>query len=252
MAAGRLEVHIPPPFRVPCHGAFPPGSDWLQGQVRASRRAAHHRFDFIHPLWERARPFDVAFNGASCGHWGRGAWSDSHGLSPIQDGLRVAMNTGNMQLADVSVRAIVADPENSLAAWISFTNGFLAVCEDQVSSWPACSTRRLGERHARYAALSGWAKGRGLAAHHAMASTVDVAALLGVAPRTDGDEIGRWVDGSETPRGAELRFPSKTHDVLFPRLFEDLIVLRYRGVSRLGPYRSAPKSERSAGFPVTG
>ena len=53
----------------------------------------------------------------------------------------------------------------------------------------------------------------------------DVAALLGVAPRTARATMKSLLDdgivGSETPRSALLlRFPSKTHDVLFPRLFD--------------------------------
>ena len=53
----------------------------------------------------------------------------------------------------------------------------------------------------------------------------DVAALLGVAPRMARMTMKQLLDdgvlGSETPRGAlMLRFPSKTHDILFPRLFD--------------------------------
>ena len=52
----------------------------------------------------------------------------------------------------------------------------------------------------------------------------DVAALLGVAPSTARYTMKQLLDdgvlGSETPRGTlVLRFPSKTHNVLFPRLF---------------------------------
>lgn len=53
----------------------------------------------------------------------------------------------------------------------------------------------------------------------------DVAALLGVAPRTARATMKPLIDdgilGSDTPRGPLLlRFPSKTHDILFPRLFD--------------------------------
>ena len=52
-----------------------------------------------------------------------------------------------------------------------------------------------------------------------------MAALLSVAPRRARITMKQVLDdgvlGSETPRGAlMLRFPSKTHDVLFPRLFD--------------------------------
>ena len=53
----------------------------------------------------------------------------------------------------------------------------------------------------------------------------DVAALLGVAPRTARATMKSILDdgvvGSEPPQGALMtRFPSKNHDVLFPRLFD--------------------------------
>ena len=54
-----------------------------------------------------------------------------------------------------------------------------------------------------------------------------MAALLGVAPRTARATMKSLIDkgvvGSETPRGTlMLRFPSKTHDVLFSRLFDSV------------------------------
>ena len=88
---------------------------------------------------------------------------------------------------------------------------------------------RLGERLTRYAALSGLGERAGdllrIILLRGEVDRGDVAPLLGVAPRTARATMKSLLDdgvvGSETPRGAlMLRFPSKTHDVLFPRLFD--------------------------------
>lgn len=87
----------------------------------------------------------------------------------------------------------------------------------------------LGERLVRYAAMTGLGDRAGdllgIILLRGEVERGDVAALLGVAPRTARMTMKQLLDdgvlGSETPRGAlMLCFPSKTHDILFPRLFD--------------------------------
>ena len=162
-----------------------------------------------------------------------GLWSVSRGLARgLQDGLPGRDEYREMmQLAD-RVRQGDRDGRGnlSLAALVSFTKWFLAVCEDQVSFMAGMfDFDRLGERLIRYAALSGLGDRAGdllrIILLRGEVERGDVAALLGVAPRTARATMKTLLDdgvvGSETPRGAlMLRFPSKTHDVLFPRLFD--------------------------------
>lgn len=136
-----------------------------------------------------------------------------------------------MQLAD-RVRQSDRDGRGnlSLAALVTFTKWFLAVCEDQVTFMAGMfDFDRIGERLTRYAALSGLGERAGellrIVLLRGEVDRGDVAALLGVAPRTARATMKSLLDdgiiGSETPRSAlMLRFPSKTHDVLFPRLFD--------------------------------
>lgn len=241
---GDVEVgaHVPPPFdAVPSfmahfHTRF--RLDWLHGQVTRTLAVAtaHHRFNFIHPLYDGNGRVSRLMSHAMSHHAGIGAgglWSVSRGLARgLQDGLPGREEYREMmQLAD-RVRQGDRDGRGnlSLAALVSFTKWFLAVCEDQVTFMASMfDFDRLGERLARYAALSGLGERAGdllrILLLRGEVDRGDVAALLGVAPRTARATMKSLLDdgvvGSETPRGAlMLRFPSKTHDVLFPRLFD--------------------------------
>jgi Fic family protein len=241
---GDVEVgaHVPPPFEaVPAfmahfHTRF--RLDWLHGQVTRTLAVAtaHHRFNFIHPFYDGNGRVSRLMSHAMAHHAGIGAgglWSVSRGLARgLQDGLPGREEYREMmQLAD-RVRQGDRDGRGnlSLAALVSFTKWFLAVCEDQVTFMAGMfDFDRLGERLARYAALSGLGERAGdllrIILLRGEVERGDVAALLGVAPRTARATMKSLTDdgvvGSETPRGAlMLRFPSKTHDVLFPRLFD--------------------------------
>ncbi len=94
-----------------------------------------------------------------------------------------------MQLAD-RVRQGDRDGRGnlSLAALVSFTKWFLAVCEDQVKFMAGMfDFDRLGERLARYAALSGLGERAGdllrIILLRGEVERGDVAALMGVAPK---------------------------------------------------------------------
>jgi Fic family protein len=118
----------------------------------------------------------------------------------------------------------------SLAALTQFTGWFLAACLDQVTFMgELLDFAGMGDRLGRYAAAQDFRTGgsellRALLIRGQVARG-DVAAILGVAPRTARAVIKELTDngilGSETPRSdLELRFPSRTHEILFPRLFE--------------------------------
>ena len=198
--------------------------------------SAHHRLNYIHPFPDGNGRVSRLMSHAMAHHAGIGAgglWSVSRGLARgLQDGLPGREEYREMmQLAD-RVRQGDRDGRGnlSLAALVSFTKWFLAVCEDQVSFMAGMfDFDRLGERLTRYAAISGLGERAGdllrIVLLRGEVDRGDVAALLGVAPRTARATMKTLLDdgvvGSETPRGAlMLRFPSKTHDVLFPRLFD--------------------------------
>ena len=241
---GDVEVgaHVPPPheavpaFMAHFHTRF--RLDWLHGQVTRvlAVATAHHRFNFIHPFYDGSGRVSRLMSHAMAHHAGIGAgglWSVSRGLARgLQDGLPGREEYREMmQLAD-RVRQGDRDGRGnlSLTALVTFTKWFLAVCEDQVSFMAGMfDFDRLGERLIRYAALSGLGDRAGdllrIILLRGEVERGDVAALLGVAPRTARATMKSLLDdgvvGSETPRGAlMLRFPSKTHDVLFPRLFD--------------------------------
>lgn len=241
---GEVEIgeHVPPPhatlpaFMDHFHKRF--RLDWLHGQVARvlAMATAHHRFNYIHPFYDGNGRVSRLMSHAMAHHAGiaaGGLWSVSRGLARgLEDGLPGREEYRRMMMLADRVRQGDRDGRGalSLAALTSFTTWFLAICEDQVrfmSSMFAFDT--LGERLARYAAVSDLGDRAGellrIILLRGEVERGDVAALLGVAPRTARITMKQLLDdgvlGSETPRGAlMLRFPSKTHDVLFPRLFD--------------------------------
>jgi Fic family protein len=167
-------VHVPPPFdAVPSYMAHFHTQfrlDWLHGQVTRTLdvTTAHHRLNFIHPFYDGNGRDSRLKSHAMAHHAGIGAggpWSVSRGLARgLQDGLPGRDECQDMmQLAD-RVRQCDRDGRGnlSLAALVSFTKWFLAVCEDQVRFMAGLfDFYRLGERLARYAALSGLGERQG-------------------------------------------------------------------------------------------
>lgn len=241
---GDVEIgaHVPPPHEVVAsfmahfHKRF--RLDWLNGQVTRTlaMATAHHRFNYIHPFYDGNGRVSRLMSHAMAHHAGiatGGLWSVSRGLARgLQDGLSGRDEYREMMHLADRVRQGDRDGRGnlSLAALVSFMKWFLAVCEDQVTFMASMfDFDRLGERLVRYAALSGLGERAGdllrVILLRGELDRGDAATLLSVAPRTARTTMKSVLDdgvvGSDTPRGSlMLRFPSKTHDILFPRLFD--------------------------------
>lgn len=241
---GDVEVgdHVPPPHeRVPAfmdhfHARF--RQDWLHGQTAKilAVATAHHRMNFIHPFYDGNGRVGRLMSHAMAHHAGIGAgglWSVSRGLARGLEGGTPGREEYRemMHLAD-RVRQGDRDGRGnlSLVALTRFTGWFLEVCLDQVEFMAnLLDFAGLGDRLARYAAArdfrAGGAELLRVVLIRGQVERGDVAAILAVAPRTARAVIKDLSDdgilGSETPRSAlQLRFPSQTHEILFPRLFE--------------------------------
>jgi Fic family protein len=241
---GDVEVgeHVPPPhdvvpaFMDHFHARF--RQDWLHGQTAKilAMATAHHRLNFIHPFYDGNGRVSRLMSHAMAHHAGIGAgglWSVARGLARgLEGGLPGSEEYREMMRLADRVRQGDRDGRGnlSLAALTQFTGWFLAACLDQVTFMgELLDFAGMGDRLGRYAAAQDFRTGgsellRALLIRGQVARG-DVAAILGVAPRTARAVIKELTDngilGSETPRSdLELRFPSRTHEMLFPRLFE--------------------------------
>lgn len=241
---GDVEVgdHVPPPHdKVPAfmahfHARF--RQDRMHGQVAKILAVAtgHHRMNFIHPFYDGNGRVSRLMSNAMAHHAGIGAgglWSVSRGLARgLAGGLPGREEYKEMMHLADRVRQGDRDGRGnlSLAALTRFATWFLEVCHDQVAFMGGLlDFAGMGDRLARYAAARDFrAGGADILRAVLIRGRVergDVAAVLGVAPRTAREVIKELSDdgilGSVTPRSAlELQFPSQTHEVLFPRLFE--------------------------------
>jgi Fic family protein len=236
-------AHVPPPHdRVPAfmdhfHARF--RRDWVHGQTAKilAMATAHHRLNFIHPFYDGNGRVSRLMSHAMAHGAGIGAgglWSVSRGLARGNAGgvPGRAEYPAMMELAD-RVRQGDRDGRGnlSLAALTRFTGWFLEVCLDQVTFMEGLlDFAGLGDRLARYASAQDFRAGSTALLRAVLirgqVARGDVAAVLGVAPRTARVVIKELTDdgilGSDTPRSdLELRFPSKTHEILFPRLFDN-------------------------------
>lgn len=241
---GDVEVgdHVPPPhehvppFMDHFHGRF--RRDWMHGQTAKILAVAtsHHRLNYIHPFYDGNGRVSRLMSHAmahQAGIGGHGLWSVSRGLARgLAGGMPGRDEYGEMmRLAD---RPRQGDRDGrgnlSLKALETFTTWFLEVCLDQVRFMEQLlDFDNMGERLARYAGLREFRAGSADLLRVVMlrgrVERGDVAAFIGTAPRTARAVIKELTDdgilGSLTPRSAlELRFPSQTHEALFPLLFE--------------------------------
>jgi Fic family protein len=197
----------------------------------------HHRLNWIHPFYDGNGRVSRLVSHAMAHHAGIGAgglWSVSRGLARgLAGGLPGREEyKAMMQLAD---RDRQGDRDGrgdrSLSALVSFADWFLRCCLDQINFMTEMfDFGGLGDRLTRYAALHGMRDEAPTLLRAVLlkgeVTRGEVPILTGVSARTAQrltDEMTKdGILASVTPKGAlALRFPSQTHDVLFPRLFAD-------------------------------
>jgi Fic family protein len=194
--------------------------------------AAHHRFNYIHPLPDGNGRVSRLMSHAMAQLAGIGA----HGLWSISRGLARGLERPSeykqmMDLADAPRQGDLDGRGNlSQRALAEFTLWFLRLCLDQVKFMTGLfELDRLGPRLHNYVernkALKPEAK-RLLeeALIRGQFERGEIARITGLPDRSARRVLGEAIDagllGSETPKGAvSLRFPMDALDVLFPRLF---------------------------------
>jgi Fic family protein len=241
---GDVEVglHVPPPYdRVPGFMDYFHQRFRIDRMGRTARILAiatgHHRLNWIHPFYDGNGRVSRLVSHAMAHHAGIGAgglWSVSRGLARgLAGGLPGREEyKAMMQLAD---RDRQGDRDGrgdrSLSALVSFADWFLRCCLDQINFMTEMfDFGGLGDRLTRYAALHGMRDEAPTLLRAVLlkgeVTRGEVPILTGVSARTAQrltDEMTKdGILASVTPKGAlALRFPSQTHDVLFPRLFAD-------------------------------
>ena len=212
--------------------------DELHGQIAKilATATAHHRLNFIHPFHHGNGRVSRLVSHAMAHHAGIGAddlWSVCRGLARgLERGVSGREEYREMmQLAD-QVRA--DDQEGcgdlSLDALTHYAYWFLNVCLDQVNFMAdLLDFGGMGNRLTHFAEAQNFRTGGAellrIVLIRGQVERGNVATILNVAPRTARAVIKELMDagilGTDTPRSAlGLRFPSQTHEILFPNLFE--------------------------------
>jgi Fic family protein len=196
--------------------------------------AAHHRFNFIHPFPDgngrvsRLMSHSMALKAGIGAH---GLWSISRGLARGLESR--AEYKQMMDHADMPRQGDLDGRGNlSLRALVEFSVWFLKVCLDQVRFMGELfHLDQLSRRLQTYAIQKAWRPQAGVLLieilHRGEIARGDARAITGLAERTSRDLLGLLVAdgiiGSDSPKGpVSLRFPTKSHDVLFPRLFPEV------------------------------
>ncbi|MDP1739290.1 MAG: Fic family protein [Caulobacter sp.] len=200
--------------------------------------AAHHRLAYIHPFADGngrvARLMTHAMI-LKAGFGAHGLWAISRGLARgLSDkGEYKAM----LALADAPRQGDRDGRGNlSLKALNAFTLWFLKVCLDQVTYMSGLfDLRTLADRLTQMVHIDPYMKPEAAALlraalHRGEFPRGEARAITGLAERTARDVLSMLVQrgllGSENPKGpVSLRFPTRTHEVLFPRLFVDVEAL---------------------------
>lgn len=212
--------------------------DELHGQTAKilAMATADHRLNFIHPFHHGNGRVSRLMSHAMAHHAGIGAdglWSVSRGLARgLEGGVSGREEYREMmQLAD----QVRADDQGgcgnlSLDALTHYAYWFLSVCLDQVNFMAdLLDFGGMGNRLTHFAETQNFRTGGAellrVVLIRGQVERGNVATILNVAPRTARAVIKELTDagilGSDTPRSAlELRFPSQTHEILFPNLFE--------------------------------
>lgn len=200
--------------------------------------AAHHRLAYIHPFADGNGRVARLMTHAMILKAGFGA----HGLWAISRGLARGLNDRGeykamMAYADTPRRDDRDGRGNlSLKALNEFTLWFLRVCVDQVAYMSGLfDLRMLADRLTHMVRLDPHLKPEAAillraALHRGEFPRGEAGAITGLGERTARDLLSTLVKmnllGSENPKGpVSLRFPTRTHEVLFPRLFIDVDAL---------------------------
>lgn len=235
-------AHVAPPhevlpaFMAHFHARF--RLDRMSGRVERilGMATAHHRFAWVHPFQDGNGRVARLMSHAMAHHAGIGAgglWSVSRGLARGLEGGVPGREEykAMMALAD---RPRQGDRDGrgnlSLAALVRFATWFLRVCLDQMRFMAALyDFGTLEERLQRYAALHEFRPGAGPVLRavlnlgevpRGLVSTI-IGASDSTALRLTNELVANGILGSDTPKGPlSLRFPSTTHDLLFPLMFD--------------------------------
>ena len=233
VAVGR---HVPP-----SSSAVGPFMDYFAERYSATKLgpaqrvlaipAAHHRLNYIHPFPDGNGRVSRLMSHAMAqfaGIGARGLWSISRGLAR---GMKSRTEYKSMMdLADTPRRDDLDGRGNlSERALVEFSIWFLEVSLDQVRFMSGLfELDGLAERLRRYAELAGWRTeaGRLLVEilHRGEIARGDAAGIMGLGERTARALLSKLLRdgilGSSSEKGlVSLRFPVRSEDVLFPRLF---------------------------------
>lgn len=195
--------------------------------------AAHHRFNYIHPFPDGNGRVSRLMSHAMAHAAGIGA----HGLWSISRGLARGLESRTdykryMSHADTPRQGDLDGRSNlSHRALIDFTLWFLRLCVDQLGFMSSLfELNTLALRLANYVERSENLKPEAapLLQEALIRGTFergDISRITGLPERTArrllNDVIAEGLLVSDTPKGSlSLRFPLKTQDILFPRLFE--------------------------------
>jgi Fic family protein len=195
--------------------------------------AAHHRFNYIHPFPDGNGRVSRLMSHAMAHKAGIGA----HGLWSISRGLARGIESRGdykrmMNHADMPRQGDLDGRGNlSLRALTEFCQWFLKISLDQINFMTELmEMETLAQRLSAYVAQQDHLKPEAARLlHEALIrgefGRGDISRITGLpersARRVFSDVLQDGLLASDTPKGpVSLRFPTKTHDVLFPRLFQ--------------------------------
>jgi Fic family protein len=196
--------------------------------------AAHHRFNYIHPFPDGNGRVSRLMSHAmaqAAGIGAHGLWSISRGLARGIEGR--SEYKAMMDHADAPRQGDLDGRGNlSQRALVEFTLWFLKVCLDQITFMTSLfEIDTLARRFKAYVDISEALKPEAVrllqeALIRGEFERGDIPRITGLPERTArrvfNDVASEGLLASDTPKSpVSLRFPMKTQDILFPRLFAE-------------------------------